>query len=86
MLFSSRNVGDDIIGTMIPVMFFTNIATEIPFFILSLRNSMTLHSIIRHHSFFIMARFLTGSIAIVLAVPISVFFTIILLKKGKAIC
>lgn len=86
IFFSSRNVGDDIIGTMIPVMFFTNIATEIPFFILSLRNSMTLHSIIKHHSFFILARFLTGSIAIVLAVPISLFFTIILLKKGKAIC
>lgn len=85
---SSRNVGDDLIGTMIPVMFFTNIATDIPFFILSLRNSMTIHSIIVHHCFFAASRFLTGSIAIVISVPVAASYTIIILRrrKKKAIC
>lgn len=83
LFLSSKNVGDDVVGTMIPVMFFTNIATDIPFFILSLRNTMTLHSILKHHIFFASARFLTGSIAIVLAVPISAAVTIFVLNKRR---
>lgn len=84
LFLSSRNVGDDVVGTMIPVMFFTNIATDIPFFILSLRNTMTLHSILKHHMFFAATRFLTGSIAIVIAVPVSAAVTIFMLKKRRA--
>lgn len=83
LFISSRNVGDDLVGTMIPVMFFTNIATDIPFFILSLRNQMTIHSIIVHHCFFAAARFLTGSIAIVIAVPVAASYTIIALRRRR---
>lgn len=83
LFISSRNVGDDMVGTMIPVMFFTNIATDIPFFILSLRNSMTIHSIIVHHCFFAAARFLTGSIAVVISVPVAFSCTIIALRRTR---
>ena len=71
LLGSLRSVGDQIVGTMIAIMFFTNIATSLPFALLSLRNGIALATILRYHSFFSLARFLTGSIAIVLSIPVT---------------
>lgn len=71
LIASCRTVGDDLIGTMIPVIFFTNIAASLPFFILGMRNGILLSTILKHNVFFEMARFLTGSIGIVLAIPIT---------------
>lgn len=68
---SCRAVGDDLIGTMIGLMFFTNIAASLPFFLLSLRNGIGLQTVIRYNIFFELARFLTGSIGVVLAIPVS---------------
>lgn len=68
---SCKAVGDDIVGTMITIMFFTNIAACLPRFILSMRNGIAFHTIIRYNVFFELARFLTGSIGIVIAIPIS---------------
>ena len=68
---SCRAVGDDLIGTMTALMFFTNIAACLPNFILSLRNGIGFRTILRYNTFFEIARFLTGSISIVLAIPIS---------------
>lgn len=71
LIRSCKNVGDDVVGTMIGVMFFSNIAAAIPFIMLSLRNGIAFSTILRYHSFFELARFLTGSIGIVIAIPIS---------------
>lgn len=68
---SCRNVGDDIVGTMINVMFLTNIAASIPFFILSMRNGISMLTIIKYNVSFELVRFLCGSIGVVLAIPIS---------------
>ena len=68
---SCREVGDDLVGTMITLMFFTNIAASMPNIILSMRNGIGFRTILRYNSFFELARFLTGSISVVLAIPIS---------------
>lgn len=73
---SCRAVGDDLIGTMTALMFFTNIAACLPNFILSLRNGIAFRTILRYNTFFETARFLTGSIAIVLAIPIASYIAI----------
>ena len=73
---SCRAVGDDLVGTMINLMFFTNIAACIPAFILFMRNGIAFRTIIRYNLFFELARFLTGSISIVAAIPISAFVAV----------
>lgn len=71
LIASCREVGDDLVGTMINLMFFTNIAACMPAFILYLRNGIAFRTILRYNVFFELARFLTGSIGIVLAIPIA---------------
>ena len=83
---SCRNVGDEIVGTMIAIMFFTNLASGLPFFILSMRNGIALHTIIRYNCFFEIGRFLTGSIAVVLAIPIASFIGIAYYKRRFSAC
>ncbi len=83
---SCRNVGDEIVGTMIAIMFFTNIASGIPFFILSMRNGIAIHTILRYNCFFEIARFLSGSIAVVLAIPVASFIGISYYKRRIKAC
>ena len=83
---SCRNVGDEIVGTMIAIMFFTNLASDIPFFILSMRNGIAIRTILRYNYFFEIGRFLTGSIAIVLAIPIASFIGIMYYKRRIKKC
>lgn len=79
---ASRNVGDEVVGTMISIMFFTNLASGIPFVLLSMRNGVAIHTILRYNSFFAIARFLTGSIGIVLAIPVAAVVAIIYYRKA----
>lgn len=71
-----RNVGDEVVGTMISIMFFTNIASGLPFFILAMRNGIRISTILHYHMFFEIARFLTGSIGIVISIPIAAFIAV----------
>lgn len=68
---SCRTVGDEVVGTMISIMFFTNLACGIPFALLSMRNGIALSTVLKYNSFFEIARFLTGSIGTVLSIPVS---------------
>lgn len=83
---SCRAVGDDLVGTMISLMFFTNIAACIPRFILFMRNGITFTTILRYNVFFELARFLTGSIGVVLAIPVSAFIAIWFYRKKVNKC
>lgn len=76
LLKSCRAVGDDLVGTMINLMFFTNIASCIPAFILYMRNGIHFTTILHYNIFFELARFLTGSIGTVLAIPGAAFLAI----------
>ena len=73
---SCRTVGDDVVGTMLGIMFFANVAATIPFIMLCMRNGFSFLTILRYHSFFELARFLTGSIGIVLAIPVGAFVAV----------
>ena len=84
---SCRTVGDDVVGTMLGIMFFANVAASIPFMMLCMRNGFHFLTILRYHSFFELARFLTGSIGIVLSIPIAAFVAVTwyrLRKEGKS--
>ena len=80
ILSTSRKVGDEIVGTMISIMFFTNIAAGLPFALLSMRNGIALTTVMRYNSFFEIARFLIGSIGTVLAIPVSAVVCILWYK------
>ena len=73
---SLRTVGDDLVGTMISLMFFTNTAAGLPSFLLFLRNGIAFRTILRYNIFFGLARFLTGSIGVVLAIPLAAWIAI----------
>ena len=85
---SCRTVGDDVVGTMLGIMFFANVAASIPFIMLCMRNGFSFLTILRYNSFFELARFLTGSIGIVLAIPIATFVSAVWYthkRDGKAV-
>lgn len=73
---SVKEIGNDIMGTMINVLFFTFLSGSIPMIVLELKNSYKVLSIIKIYLQFEITCFLTGAIAVVLAIPISGFICI----------
>lgn len=86
LLRSCRQVADDITGTMINVVFFTNIAGCIPVFIVSMKNDISFFTVMKYNAFFEIARFLTGSMGIIITIPLAMFVASYFLKGGKNTC
>ena len=86
LLFSCRQIADDITGTMINVVFFTNIASCIPVFIISMKNDISFFTVMRYNAFFEIARFLTGSTGIIITIPLAIFAASCFLKGEKNTC
>lgn len=84
---SCRVVADDVMGTMINIVLLTNIAAFIPVFVLSLQNGFGIETIIRNNLYFEILRFLTSSIGIVIAIPISIYVAsrVTVPKRGSAV-
>jgi len=80
---SCRTVGDDVVGTMLGIMFFANVAASLPFIMLCMRNGFSFLTVLRYNSFFEIARFLTGSIGIVLAIPVAAFVAVAWYTHGQ---
>jgi uncharacterized membrane protein len=80
---SCRAVSDDITGTMINLVFFTNVAAAMPLFILSMRNDISFVTVIKNGMYFECARFLTGSIGIIITVPLSILAAEFFLRKTR---
>ncbi|NLY81312.1 MAG: YibE/F family protein [Clostridiales bacterium] len=70
---SCKKVSNDITGTMINVVLLTNIASFLPVFVLAVNNEFRISTIIKNNMFFEIVRFLTGSIGIVLTIPLAIF-------------
>lgn len=83
LLESCKNVSDDVLGTMLSVMLFANLAAGMPYFVLALKNGIHFSTIIRYNLFFEIARFLTGSIGIVIAVPAAIFISAKILTRAR---
>lgn len=83
LLSSGRELGYDIMGTMINVLLFTYICGEIPLIILKMKNGFNLINLISLHIPFEIYRFLIGGIGILIAIPISQLISVLILKKGS---
>ena len=82
LIKSSNEIGIDIMGTMINVLFFTYLCGELPIFVLAIRNGVTVYNTIKIFFSLGITRFLIGSIGIALAIPISQFISIKMIKRG----
>lgn len=80
---SCRAVSDDITGTMINLVLFTNVAAAMPLFILSMRNDISFVTVIKNGMYFECARFLTGSIGIIITVPLSILAAEFFLRRTR---
>lgn len=81
MIKSVREISYDIMGTMINVLFFTFISGGLPMFILRIKNGYSLNEILNLNIVFDEMRFLIGAIGIVMAIPVSGFFAILINRK-----
>ena len=79
---SAKEIGKDIMGTMSNVLFFTYLCAGLPVFVLAMRNGFLMRNYIASNFSLELARFLTGSIGIVITIPISAFVSIKILKRG----
>ncbi|WP_461811409.1 YibE/F family protein [Faecalimonas sp.] len=80
---SGREVGYDIMGTMISVLLFTFGCGLIPTFLIRMNNEISFLTIAKLNIPFEICRFLIESIGIVIAIPISIFISVSLLKMKR---
>ena len=85
LISSVKEIGYDIMGTMINVLFFTYMCGTIPMLILKIKNGYKFLSIIKFQIPFEIIRFLVGTIGIVVTIPISGFIAITILKKRRQV-
>jgi uncharacterized membrane protein len=71
LIHSIKEIGYDVTGTMINVLFFTFVSGTIPMIIMRLSNGYTAYSILKYYLVFDIIRFLMGAIGIVIAIPIA---------------
>lgn len=81
---AGREMGYDIMGTMINVLLFTYICGLMPLIILKLRNDISLFTIIRLQIPFEICRFLFGSIQILAAIPVSIALSCTFIMKRRS--
>ncbi len=81
LIKSGKMIGKDIMGTMMNVLFFTYLCSGLPIFVLALRNGYSVSNYINNNFNLEITRFLTGSIGIVITIPISLFIAIKIFKK-----
>ena len=84
LLKAGREMGYDIMGTMINVLLFTYICGLMPLIILKLRNEISLFTIIRLQIPFEICRFLFGSIQILSTIPVSILLSGIFIMKRRS--
>ena len=79
---SGREIGYDIMGTMINVLFLSYFCGSIPLILIKMINHYGFTEIFKFHIPFELIQFLMGSIAILISIPISLAVSVRLLK-GK---
>lgn len=80
LIKSIREIGYDIMGTMINVLLFTYISGSIPILLVKIKNGYTLYHLTQFQMVFELIRFLMGAIGIVLAIPVAGLCSVFLLK------
>ena len=83
LISSGMEVGRDIMGTMANTLVFAYLSGSIPIIILLLKNGYPIFYIININLSLEFIRALTGSIGIVLSIPITIYTSVIFYKKYK---
>lgn len=84
LICSVREIGMDIMGTMINVLFFVYISATVTRVLLETRNGFGFTTILRFNIIFELIRFLLGAIGIVLAIPVSGVLAVVLFRgRGR---
>ena len=86
LIKSCSLVSENITGTMINVVLFTNLAGSIQLFILSMKNEVGLFTIFRYNIYFEATRFFVGGIGILLTIPLSAVISAIYSKRRQSKC
>lgn len=68
---SVRQIGYDVMGTMINVLFYTYLTGRIPIYLAQLANGVRLDTLFQYYIVYEILRFLAGALGIVLCIPIS---------------
>lgn len=80
---SGREIGKDVTGTMINVLFFTYICGCICNLVILLRNGISINELGTDYITLEMVRALVGSIGIVVTIPIAILISLKLLRRNK---
>ena len=78
---SGKEIGKDIMSTMINVLFFTYLCSGLPIFVLAMRNGFSIYNYISTSFSLELARFLVGAIGIVMTIPIASIISIKIFKR-----
>ncbi|MEG0550220.1 MAG: YibE/F family protein [Vagococcus sp.] len=80
---AGTQIGEDIMGPMINIMFFSYLSGAIPLVLIFLKNQMSFNYTFSIVLSLEIARALVGSIGIILAIPLTIHFTLFVFKRGK---
>ena len=80
---SLSNIGSDVMGTMVNVLFFTYFCGSLPIFVLAIRNGYAIFNFFQSNFSIELSRFLIGSIGILLTIPITIILSTNLYKRGE---
>ncbi|MDS0525181.1 YibE/F family protein [Clostridium sp. SHJSY1] len=83
LIASVKEIGQDIMGTMANTLVFAYISGSIPMILLLLRNGNPISYIININLSLEFMRAITGSIGIVLSIPITIYVSILIFKNNK---
>jgi uncharacterized membrane protein len=83
LIRSGMEIGKDTMGTMANTLFFAYISGSIPLILVLFKNSISLTSIIGINISLEIIRALTGSIGIVISIPLTILVSVTLLKNNK---
>ncbi len=71
LVHAVRQIGNDVTGTMINVLFYTYLTAKIPTYLVMLANGMGPVTILRYYALYEVIRFMAGALGIVLCIPVS---------------
>lgn len=80
---SGKEIGKDIMGTMANTLVFAYVSGSIPMILLLLRNGFSISYIVNINLSLEIIRAITGSLGIVLSIPITIYTTVMLFKNHK---
>lgn len=80
---SGREIGKDIMGTMANAMIFAYISGSVPMIILWLKNDFSVFNIINYNLSLEVIRALTGSIGIVISIPVTLYIAAFFFRTKK---